>query len=601
MPGGFGGPPAGKVGTATEKVSLAKLKKFWQALWPYLRKQKWAFIAIILSVVVATIFQLWGPFLVSQIIDEYILAKRFGELMKMLILLGVIYLNTSIFMWLEDFLLARLVPKITSKIRADAYIKLQSLPIGFYDREPFGNIMSRLTNDLDNLDNAMNTTTTQILSGLLTIVGALIMMFYQNVWLAAATIITVPLTLVITKKIASKASKYFAKQQADLAEINGFAEETLHATILIKAYGTESKIITKFNQLTQDYYKSNFKANFFSGLMMTAVLILNNLNVVILGILGGYLAFAGWLQVGIFASFLQYQRQFTRPLGTLANQFVTLQLAVISGQRVFDLFSYQSETDPVNPVSEISLCRDLQIENVDFAYVKDKPVLKKINVQAKAGEMLALVGPTGSGKTTLSSLLLRFYDPQKGEILFDGTNIATAARAQVRELIGVVLQDVHLFSGTVADNIRFSRLTATDTEVIEAAKKAHAHDFIMHLENGYQTRINGNAVVLSQGQRQLLAIARAFLMNPPVLILDEATSNVDTLTEQAIQQAMSKLLQGRLSLVIAHRLSTVKNADQILVMRDGEIVERGRHKELLAQNGFYAQIYHSQDADLLVE
>lgn len=598
MPGGFG---PGAMSASKKKLSRAEIKAFWKAFWPYLKTEKWSWLSIFVLVILAITFQLIGPLLVSQIIDNYILPGRFAQLTRILLLLIGVYALASFFNWWQDFILARTVPKVIQRVRADAYQKLQYLPISFYDREPFGNIMSLLTNDLDNLDNALSSTTTQIISSVLSVVGALALMFYQNAWLALATLVTVPLTIVLSKTVTGKASQFFAKQQKDLAEINGYAEETLHATILIKAYGKETLIENKFNELTEKYYQSNFKANFFSGLIMMSVIVVNNLNVVILGILGGSLAFAGLLQVGILASFLQYQRQFTRPLGTLANQFMTLQLALISGERVMKIFTKNSETNPSEPISQLTLAHDLQVKGVDFAYNLEKQVLKKIDFTAQAGQMVALVGPTGSGKTTLASLILRFYDPTKGRILFDGVDVTKATRKQARDLIGVVLQDVHLFSGTVTDNIRLSKPEASDEEVVEAAKKAHADEFIMHLDKGYQTEINGSAVVLSQGQKQLLAIARAFLMNPPLLILDEATSNVDTLTELAIQQAMNKLLAGRLSLVIAHRLSTVKNSDMILVMRDGRIVERGTHAQLLKENGFYAQIYHSQDADLLVE
>ncbi len=584
-----------------KKLTKAELQFFWQKLWPYMKTEKWAWFGIIFFVIISTGLQLVGPFLMSVIIDQYILPGKWTQLVRMLIILVAIYLFSSITNWTHEWLLAKIVPKITTKIRADAYQKLQYLPVSFYDKQAYGEIMSLLTNDLDNLDNALSTTTTQILTSILSVVGALAFMFYQNVWLALATVVTVPLTLISGKVVATKAGKFFGRQQKDLAEINGQAEEILNATILIKAYGKEQVVIENFNNLVEKYYRSNFWANFFAGLMMMSVIVMNNLNVVILGILGGSLAFAGLLEVGILASFIQYQRQFTRPLGTLANQFMTLQLALVSGERVMKLFTYKSESEPEKPVAEISLCRKLRIKNLDFAYNPDKKILKDINLEIETGKMVALVGPTGSGKTTLASLLLRFYDPTKGEILFDGINVQNARREQIRNLIGVVLQEVHLFDGTIADNIRLGKLDATEEEIEEAAKKAHADEFIKHLKKGYQTQINGNTTTLSQGQKQLLAIARAFLLDPPMLILDEATSNVDTLTELAIQKAMNRLLAGRLSLVIAHRLSTVKNADLILVMKEGEIVERGTQEELLKQKGFYAQIYHSQDADLLIE
>lgn len=584
-----------------DKLNWAQTKQVLAGLWPYLRPQKLPLIVITFLILCTTVLQLVGPLLVSSILDNYILAGDFNRLGRILLILVAVYISASCTQWLQSFLLARLVPKVIQAIRSDAYKKLQYLPLSFYDREPFGNIMSRLTNDLSNLDTALSDTTTEIISSVLTVVGALIFMFYQSFWLALATVVTVPLNFFLTAALAKRSGKYFAAQQENLSAINGYAEETLNATILIKAYGTEKQITEKFNHLNEAYYQSNFKANFFGGMMMTSVGLLNNLNIVILGILGGYLVFADLIAVGILASFLQYQRQFTRPLGTLSNQFMTLQLAVISTKRLFELFAHASESEPDSPLASLTLCQTLEVKNLNFAYTAEKATLTDINFCAHAGETLALVGPTGSGKTTLSSLLLRFYDPSSGEITFDGQNLVCATRAQARALIGVVLQDVHLFSGTIADNIRFSRLDASDDEVVAAAKKAHAHDFIEHLEKGYQTEINGNSIVLSQGQKQLLAIARAFLSDPPILILDEATSNVDTLTEASIQAAMQKLLQGRLSLIIAHRLSTVKNAHQILVMRDGKIIERGTHHDLLKQNGFYAQIYHSQDADLLVE
>ena len=600
MPSGNFGPQQ-SVKAPARKLNKAEIKFFWRTFWPYLKTEKWSWLTILVCILFSIGLQLTGPLLVSNIINNLLIPGKLAGLLSMLIYLVLVYLASSFFSWYQDFLLAKTVPKIIYRLRTAAYQKLQYLPVGFYDQEPFGKIMSLLTNDLDNLDNALTSTTTQIISSVLSIIGALFFMFYQNFWLALATFITVPLTIILSKTIAVKAAKFFAQQQNSLATINGYAEETLNATILIKAYGKEKQTVTHFDKLVNQYYSDNFKANFFAGLIMMSVVLMNNLNLVILGVVGGSLAFAGLLQIGILASFLQYQQQFTRPLGTLANQFMTLQLAIISGERVMRLFTEKIETNPENSGEKIDLKKELQIKNLSFAYTTEKPILKKINFEAKTGQTVALVGPTGSGKTTLASLLLRFYDPTEGEILFDQKNVMEVKRQQVRDLIGVVLQDVHLFSGTIADNIRLSKLDATDKEVIAAAKKAHADEFIQLLENGYQTEIKANAVTLSQGQKQLLAIARAFLIDPPMLILDEATSNVDTLTELAIQKAMNKLLAGRLSLVIAHRLSTVKNADLILVMKNGEIIERGNHQELLRQNGFYAQIYHSQDADLLAE
>ncbi len=600
MPSGNFGPQSSAKAPA-RKLSQEERRFFWRSFWPYLKTEKWTWLVITICILFSIGLQLTGPLLVSNIINNFLIPGQLAGLLSMLIYLVLIYLLSSLFSWYQDFLLAKTVPKIIRRLRAAAYQKLQYLPIGFYDQEPFGKIMSLLTNDLDNLDNALTSTTTQIISSVLSVVGALIFMFYQNFWLALTTFIMVPLTIVLSKTIATKAAKFFAQQQNSLAAVNGYAEETLNAAVLIKAYGKEKQTINRFDEIANRYYNDNFKANFFAGLIMMSMVIVNNLNVVILGIVGGSLAFAGLLKIGILASFLQYQQQFARPLGTLANQFMTLQLALISGERVMRLFSNKEESQPKEKVKEITLNKVLQIDQVNFAYNSEKQILKNINLEARAGQMIALVGPTGSGKTTLASLLLRFYDPTSGKIIFDGVDVSLANRQQVRNLIGVVLQDVHLFSGTIADNIRLGNLAASDEEVVLAAKKAHADEFITHLEDGYQTKIDGSSVVLSQGQKQLLAIARAFLMDPPMLILDEATSSVDTLTELAIQKAMNKLLAGRLSLVIAHRLSTVKNADLILVMKNGEIIEQGTHRELLGQKGFYAQIYHSQDADLLAE
>lgn len=588
-----------KVQKPHQTLGLKKIIVFIKKLWPYLRPQKTTFIIIIIAIFLSIFFQLLGPLIVSLIINQYIVTKQLASINLMILFLILIYLLSSLFQWLQDFLLARIIPDIIARIRHDAYQKLQSLPISFYDQKPFGEVMSLLTNDLDNLDNALISTTTQIISSILSVFGALIFMFYQNFYLALITFITVPLTIFLSQIIARKARKFFTEQQQKMAQINSYAEENLNATLLIKSYGKEAVTIEKFNHLVDHYYNSNFKANFFSSLMMMSMLIINNLNLVLLALVGGHLLFAHLLQVGVFASFLQYQRQFTRPLGTLANQFMTLQLALISGERVMKIFDYQSEANPDRPINNINLTQLLKFNQLNFAYQSSTPILKNINFEAKTGQTIALVGPTGSGKTTLANLILRFYDPSSGHISFDHTDISLASRPQIRNLIGVVLQDIHLFSGTITDNICLGKPNATQEEIILAAKKAHAHDFITKLPHGYQTQINANSITLSQGQKQLLAIARVFLINPPMIILDEATSNIDTLTEYDVQKAMNKLLKNRLSLVIAHRLSTVKNADHILVMKEGTIIEQGDHHTLLQQNGFYAQIYHSQDADLL--
>ena len=592
--------PGGGRHDAVYVVKPRDAKNTLKRLWWYLSEHKIRLFLVLFLVAITSVLTLVGPYLIGKAIDNYIIPRDFNGLFRLLILMAAIYVLMSLFTWLQSRTMINVAQLTIRNMRKDAFDKLQILPVSFFDARPRGDIMSRLTNDIDLINNALSSSLTQIFSSIITLIGTVILMLWLSPLLTGVSMITVPIMLITTNIVTRHTRRYFSEQQRVLGMLNGFAEENISGQKVVKAFVREAKEIERFEVTNQELKNVGIKAQIYSGIMGPLMNVLNNIGFAIVALSGGWLAVKQIITIGTIAAFINYTRQFTRPLNELANQINTIQSAIASAERLFEIMDEPPEPpDPPDAIELKSVKGDVEFRNVSFSYKSDEAVLKNISFHAHPGQTIALVGPTGAGKTSIINLLARFYDPDSGDIFIDGYNIQKITRKSLRSSLGIVLQDTYLFSESLKDNTRYGRLEATDEEVKAAARLANAEQFILNLPQGYDTILSEDGGDLSQGQRQLLAIARAILADPAILILDEATSSVDTRTEQHIQEAMYKLMKGRTSFVIAHRLSTIRKADMILVIDDGEIIERGNHVQLLKQKGFYYNLYMSQFAHIL--
>lgn len=587
-PVGFGG------GRHKFMQSGAKARDFkgtFKRLWDFLRKQKRQLFVVFLMVAASSALSLAGPYLIGRGIDAMAGGRGgvdFLHLRRIVMGLLAIYGVSALLTWLQTYTMAAISQNTVRELREKLFSKVQTLPLSFFDTRPHGELMSRLTNDVENINNTLNQSITQFFSSLITVIGSLLMMLLLSPILTILSLVSIPLGIFLTAKIAGRTRNYFSAQQSKLGELNGFIEETISGQRVVKAFAREEKTIDHFNQVNNHLRDVGIRAQIFSGLIPPLMLVINNLSFALVAGAGGWLAVKGALTVGVIASFLNYSRQFARPINEIANQFNLIQSALAGAERVFEIMDQQPEVkDLPEAYRPRKIAGEVEFRNVSFSYQRDVPVLKNINLVAKPGQRIALVGPTGAGKTTIINLLTRFYEVDEGVILIAGREIKTISKDSLRSSLGIVLQDAYLFSDTVRENIRYGNLDATDSQVEKAARLANADGFIQRLPHGYDTVLAEDGGNLSQGQRQLLTIARAILADPAILVLDEATSSVDTRTEMHIQEAMEKLMHGRTSFVIAHRLSTIRDADEILVINRGGIVERGTHAQLLAAKGFY--------------
>ena len=485
--------------------------------------------------------------------------------------------------------------KLTYKLRNDLAMKINRLPMKYFDKKTNGEVLSIVTNDIDTLSQNLNQSITQIITSICTIIGILIMMFSISVSMTVVSLVILPISAFIVSKIVKKSQKHFKKQQDFLGHVNGQVEEVYGGHLIIKAFNSENAVMQEFDKANDELYRSAWKSQFLSGLMFPVMNFIGNIGYVAVAILGGYLAVNGKITVGNIQSFIQYNKQFTQPINQIAQVSSMLQSMVAAAERVFEFLEQEEEVNTAKGKIDVAKLKgNVKFDHVNFGYDPNKTIINDFNADVKEGQKIAIVGPTGAGKTTMVKLLMRFYDVNSGAILVDGHNIKDFDRGELRKMFGMVLQDTWLFNGTVKENIKYGREDATDSEIVEAAKAAHVHHFIKTLSNGYNAVLNEESSNVSAGQKQLLTIARVILTDPKILILDEATSSIDTRTEQQIQSAMDNLMKGRTSFIIAHRLSTIKNADLILVMNHGDIVEQGTHDELLKKDGFYAGLYNSQ-------
>ncbi|MEG1705327.1 MAG: ABC transporter ATP-binding protein [Clostridia bacterium] len=514
---------------------------------------------------------------------------------KVLLVIILIYVVSSGFTYIASKTMAYISQKVTYNLRKEVDEKLDRLPLKFFDKHTHGEILSRVTNDIDNINTMLQESLVQLLQAIFTIIGILVMMCTISFSMTGVAILILPVSLVFISSIVKISQKYFVAQQKVLGDINGHIEETYSGDLVVKAYNMQDREIVKFDKINDELYKQGWKSGFLSGLMMPIINFINHLGYIGICVLGANLAIKGKMSIGNIQAFIQYTNQFTQPIGQTANMLSLVQGTVASAERVFEILDENEESlDTINPVEIETVRGNISLEHVKFSYDEESTLIEDWNLDVKAGQTVAIVGPTGAGKTTIVNLLMKFYDIQGGDIKIDGVSIKDMTREDVRKKYAMVLQDTWLFNGTIRDNLRYSKQDALDSEVEQAAYLAHADHFIRALPGGYDFILDEEASNVSGGQKQLLTIARAILADCPMLILDEATSNVDTRTEELIQKAMNKLMQGRTSFVIAHRLSTIKNADIILVMENGKIVERGNHNELLKQNGYYAKLYNSQ-------
>ncbi len=608
-PGGIGGfgRPGGGGGGARWMMPAAKPKNFQETmarLWKYFGTERKLFTIIFGAVLLSTGIGLAGPFLIGRAIDALSHQGKVDfKLLEMVVLtLLSAYGIDSLLNFSQGWLMAGVSQRIVKKLRETLFGKLQKLPVAFFDVRTHGDLMSRLSNDIDNVSSTISQSTTQLMTSALTIVGSLVMMLLLSPLLTLASLITIPLVFLLTKTIAGRTRILFKEQQAVLGKLNGHIEETISGIAVVKAFNHEDKVIEEFDAVNNRLCGVGVKAQIWSGYIMPLMNVINNIGFTAVAGVGGALAVKGWITIGVIASFLSYSRQFSRPLNDLANIFNTLQTAVAGAERVFEILDEAEEPADAPGAVELADPRgEVVFEAVSFGYRNDQPILKDINFKATAGSSTALVGPTGAGKTTVVNLLARFYDVSAGRILIDGRDIREYTRDSLRRCFGIVLQDTYLFTGTIRENLKYGRLDATDAAMERAAELANADRFIKRLPQRYDTVLTESGGNLSQGQRQLLAIARAILADPAILILDEATSNVDTRTELHIQEAMLQLLNGRTSFIIAHRLSTIRDADTIMVIDGGRIVERGSHADLLKAEGTYHGIYNSQFKNIGVE
>ena len=580
-----------------EKVERAKdTRGTLRRLWGYLASHRTALVVVTVLVSGSTALNLLGPYLMGKAIDDYITTGDLTGLARLLLLMTAAYAAASLLTYVQTYIMAGVAQEAVRDIRADLFNHMQELSLRFFDQRAHGELMSRLANDIDNVSNVLNESVTQLIASVLSMVGVTAVMLWLNPPLAAVTLVTVPLmTLVVTRGIVKRTRAGFQDQQARLGTLNGLIEETVTGQRVVKAYVREAHVTAEFDDANENLRRAATRAQIYAGFMGPIMNAINNISLAIVVGAGSLMALGGWATVGTVAAFINYSRQFGRPLSQIANLYNTIQSAVAGAERVFQIIDETPElVDAPDALSLADIAGDVVFEDVSFGYDEEVPVLRHVSLHAEPGQIVALVGPTGAGKTTIVNLLTRFYDIDSGRILIDGHDIRELKLDDLRRHLGIVLQDTFLFAGTLMENIRYGRLDATDDEVIAAARLANADQFIHRLPQGYATVLSERGSNLSQGQRQLLAIARAILANPSILILDEATSSVDTRTEKQIQEAMLNLMAGRTSFVIAHRLSTIRDADQILVVDHGEVIERGRHAELLAQEGFYWRLYHSQ-------
>ncbi|HDR8449179.1 TPA: ABC transporter ATP-binding protein [Bacillus cereus] len=575
-------------------TQVKKLRTVFR-IWNYLGYQKTSLICVIFLVSLTTLLSLLSPYYMGIIVDKYIMSKDLNGTVQMCWLLILIFGITTFLTWLQTFIMVNIALKTIRKIRQDLFRKIHQLSLRFFDMHSNGDLMSRITNDIDNLEQALTQSVVQIISSVLIVVGVTITMFSIDWILAIITVIPVPIMFFITKRLVTYSSTNFRKRQKDLGDMNGFIEESIAGADVITLYGKQKEILNNFNKINERFRISATKSDTFSAIIYPVMNFINNLGIGIVIGVGAIMVLSGITTVGIIVAFINYSRQFSRPLRQLATLMNTIQAAAAGGERIFEIMD---ETPEIQNKTDAIITRKLQgnvtFDHVTFGYKNEKEILKDINLQATSGQTIALVGPTGSGKTTIINLLTRFYDIQKGHIRIDGRNIKDYDINSLRSKIGVVLQDTYLFAGTIMENIRYGRLNASNEEVVAAAQAASAHDFIKHLSDQYETKIASEGTTLSQGQKQLIAIARAILVNADILILDEATSNIDTRTELQIQAGLNNLMRGRTSFVIAHRLKTIEKADQILVIKNGRIFERGDHISLMEKKGLYFQLYTKQ-------
>lgn len=602
--GGFGGPMGGmQVGGGKAKDFKGTVSKLLKYLKPY----RISIITVLVFAIGSAAFSIIGPKilgkattklfegLVSKVSGEVGAAIDFTYIGNIIALLLVLYVISAVFSFIQGFIMSGVAQKVSYNLRKEIAEKINRMPLKYFDKMTHGEVLSRVTNDVDTVSNTLNQSLSQMLTSITTLIGVLIMMLSISVTMTIAAIIIIPISGILIALVVKKSQKYFKEQQTFLGHVNGHVEEVYSGHNIMKAFNGEDAAVEEFNKLNDTLYNSAWKSQFLSGMMMPIMTFIGNLGYVMVSILGGYLAVKKTIEVGDILSFVQYIRSFTQPIAQTAQIANVLQSTAAAAERVFEFLEEEEEIEDIkNPVSINDIEGEVTFKDVHFGYNEDKIIINDFSSKIKPGQRVAIVGPTGAGKTTIVKLLMRFYELNSGEILLDNHNINDFKRSDLRKVFGMVLQDTWLFSGSIMENIRYGNLNATDEEVIEASKAAHVHHFVKTLPDGYNMELNEDASNVSQGQKQLLTIARAILADPKILILDEATSSVDTRTEVLIQKAMDNLMKNRTSFIIAHRLSTIKDADLILVMKDGDIVEQGTHNELLSKKGFYASLYNSQ-------